>query len=138
MKADLNLINWLLNESGVSMYAVSKTTGIAQTTLSDLRTGKTSIERITLGHAMKLTEYAKLKMKEENRMKTWNRNGYSVEERDFDYDLHKFVVIQEDEEDQEIVPDSLDVMAEIIHALDNGEDVDGWENGNGETIKIER
>jgi len=58
MKADLNLINWLLNESGVSMYAVSKATGIAQTTLSDLRTGKTSIERITLGHAMKLTEYA--------------------------------------------------------------------------------
>ena len=58
MKADITLINWLLNESGVSMYAVSKATGIAQTTLSDLSTGKTSIERMSLGHAMTLTEYA--------------------------------------------------------------------------------
>lgn len=58
MKADLKLITWLLNESGVSMYAVSKATGIAQTTLSDLMTGKTSIERMTLGHAITLTEYA--------------------------------------------------------------------------------
>ena len=77
-------------------------------------------------------------IKEDKTMKTWQRKGYTVEEREFDYDLLKFVVIQEDEEDQEIVPDSFEVMAEIVHALDNGEDVDGWENGNGETIKIER
>jgi len=86
-----------------------------------------------------LAEECLLKLiEEEKEMKTWERKGYTVEERYFDYDLHKFVVIQEDEEDQEIVPDSLEAMAEIIHALDNGEDVDGWENGNGETIKIER
>lgn len=73
-----------------------------------------------------------------NTLRTWNRKGYTVEEREFDYNLHKFVVIQEDAEDQEIVPDSIEVMKEIIHALDNGEDVDGWENGNGETIKVNR
>lgn len=73
-----------------------------------------------------------------NTLRTWQRKGYTVEEQEFDYNLHKFVVIQEDEEDQEIVPDSIEVMKEIIHALDNGEDVDGWENGNGETIKVNR
>ena len=69
MKADSILINWLLQESGVSMYAVSKATGIAQTTLSDLTTGKTWVENMTLRHAVTLTEYAELKIKEDTRLK---------------------------------------------------------------------
>lgn len=69
-------------------------------------------------------------------IRTWERKNYTVEERYFDYDLHMFVVIQEDAENQEIVPDSIENMNEIIHALDNGEDVNGWEDGNGNTIEI--
>lgn len=58
MKADSALIEWLIHESGISRYAISKATGIGQATLSDLATGKTSIPKMTLGNAIKLTEYA--------------------------------------------------------------------------------
>lgn len=58
MKADSALIEWLIHESGISRYAISKATGIGQATLSDLATGKTSIDKMTLGNAVKLTEYA--------------------------------------------------------------------------------
>lgn len=77
MKADKNLIEWLLTESGVSRYAVSKATGIAQTTLSDLATGKTSIDKMTLGHAITLTEYAEKLQDERRGLNTlwYNDNG---------------------------------------------------------------
>ena len=58
MKADSALIEWLINRSGISRYSISKATGIGQATLSDLATGKTSIDKMTLGNAIKLTEYA--------------------------------------------------------------------------------
>jgi len=58
MKADSMLIKWLIHDSGISRYAISKATGIAQATLSDIATGKTSIDKMTLGNAMRLTEYA--------------------------------------------------------------------------------
>lgn len=77
MKANKNLIEWLLNESGTSMYAVYKATGIAQTTLSDLATGKTSIDKMTLGHAITLTEYAEKLQDERRGLNTlwYNDNG---------------------------------------------------------------
>lgn len=58
MKADLNVIEWLIKRSGISRYSISKATGIGQATLSDLATGKTSLDKMTLGNAIKLTEYA--------------------------------------------------------------------------------
>ena len=70
-------------------------------------------------------------------MKTWTREGYTVEEREFDYDLHCFAVVVEGKEDQIITPDSIEAMESIIADLDNGEDVDGWEDGNGNTIYTE-
>lgn len=68
--------------------------------------------------------------------KVWERKGYTVEMVDFDGDLKEFEVVQ-GEDVQTITPDSIEVMHQIIEDLDNGEDVDGWEDGNGNTIVIE-
>ena len=67
-------------------------------------------------------------------MRTWKREEYRVVEREHDYDLHCFVVIVKGKDDQIIYPDSIDAMNSIIHDLDNGDDVDGWEDGMGNTI----
>ncbi|MEK5308332.1 hypothetical protein [Bacillus sp. FSL M8-0326] len=69
-------------------------------------------------------------------MKTWNRNGYEVVERDHDYDLHVFDVEKDGEVIATIVPANIDDMASIMDALDNGEDVNGWEDGMGNTIYV--
>lgn len=70
-------------------------------------------------------------------LKTWERKGYTVEEKEFDYDLHQFEVIKDNGEViGTITPGSIEDMNQIIEDLDNGEDVDGWEDGNGNTINI--
>lgn len=63
-RADEQLIHWLLHESNVTRYRISKDTGITQSTLSRLYNGITNIERMRLGHAITLTMYAK-QIKEE-------------------------------------------------------------------------
>jgi len=68
-------------------------------------------------------------------LRTWERNGYTVEMVEWDYDLKAFEVIQ-GENTQTIVPATIEDMQAIIEDLDNGEDVDGWEDGNGNTIVI--
>lgn len=70
----------------------------------------------------------------ENR--TWIREGYTVEMVDFDHDLKAFEVTQGDKV-QTIYPATIEDMEMIIKDLDAGEDVDGWEDGNGNTITIE-
>lgn len=69
-------------------------------------------------------------------MRTWQRKGYTVEERAFDHDLHCFAVVQPGQEDQIIYPATIEDMQAIIADLDNGADVDGWEDGMGNTISI--
>ncbi len=69
-------------------------------------------------------------------LKIWERKGYTVEEKEFDYDLHQFEVIKDGEVIATITPGSIEDMNQIIEDLDNGEDVDGWEDGNGNTISI--
>ena len=69
-------------------------------------------------------------------LKTWERNTYTVEEREFDGDLHEFDVIKNGEVIATINPETIEDMQAIIEDLDNGEDVDGWEDGNGNTINI--
>jgi hypothetical protein len=69
-------------------------------------------------------------------MKTWEREGYYVQEVKFDYDLHAFEVIKDDEVIATITPDSIEAMHQIIADLDAGEDVNGWEDGNGNTIYV--
>jgi len=67
-------------------------------------------------------------------MKEWKRDGYTVEEREFDHSLHCFAVIVEGKKEQVITPDSIESMNSIIADLDAGEEVQGWEDGMGNTI----
>ena len=69
-------------------------------------------------------------------MREWKRDGYTVEEREFYYDLHVFAVIQEGWDDQIIYPANIKDMSEIIADLDAGGEVKGWEDGNGNDIII--
>jgi hypothetical protein len=67
-------------------------------------------------------------------MKTWTTAGYKVFEEAFDYDLHCFRVVTDNKEDQYIYPQTFDDMDLLIDALDRGLDINGFENGFGETI----
>lgn len=58
LHADEDLINWLFDESGISVYKISKKTGISKQTLYNLVNGYSKIENITFGNAATLTEYA--------------------------------------------------------------------------------
>ena len=61
-KADLDKIQELLKT--VTAYKISKATGIGSTTISRWITGKTSIEKMSLENAIKLTNFAEeLKIK---------------------------------------------------------------------------
>lgn len=69
-------------------------------------------------------------------MRTWNRKGYEVVEVEFDGDLHEFEVVKDGEVIATITPETVEDMEQITKDLDNGEDVDGWEDGMGNTISI--
>jgi len=69
-------------------------------------------------------------------MRVWERKGYRVEEKLFDHDLHEFDVVKDGEVIATITPADLEDMQRIIEALDAGEDVNGWEDGMGNTIYI--
>ena len=58
-------------------------------------------------------------------MRTWEREGYKVVEKEFDYDLHEFDIVKNGETIATINPGSIDDMENIIKDLDNGEDVNG-------------
>ena len=65
MKADSNEIEWLL--SNATQYQISKETSIAQSKLSNLKTGKIKIENLTLKVASDLTLFSKkLQKNQEN------------------------------------------------------------------------
>lgn len=70
-------------------------------------------------------------------MKTWLRNGYKVCEKHFDFDLHAFdIILDNGHFICTIYPATIDDMHAIIRDLDAGADVDGWEDGNGNTIRL--
>ncbi|MBB6449611.1 hypothetical protein HNR44_001560 [Geomicrobium halophilum] len=71
-------------------------------------------------------------------MRTWDRVGYSVSEVPFDHDLHEFIVTGKGGETiVTITPADLNDQAQLVADLDAGEDVDGWEDGKGNTINVE-
>lgn len=70
-------------------------------------------------------------------MRVWEREGYKVVEKEFDHDLHEFDVIKDGKVIATITPGDLDDMETIVSDLDAGEDVNGWEDGNGNTIYID-
>lgn len=54
-KADLNKIKKLLSQT--TAYRISKDTGIGETTISRWVTGKTPLNKMSLAHAIQLTDY---------------------------------------------------------------------------------
>lgn len=69
-------------------------------------------------------------------MKTWNRNGYVIEERHYSPTLNKFSIIVDGEEAHEIIPEDKYKMNFIMKLLDKGEDITGWEDGSGGRINL--
>ena len=70
-------------------------------------------------------------------MRTWKRKSYKVVEKPFDFNLHEFDVIMDNGEVVgTITPATLEDMAAVVADLDAGEDVNGWEDGMGNTIYI--
>lgn len=65
---------------------------------------------------------------------TWNRKNYTVQETDFDADLHCLEVVKNGEVIATIYPDTIEQMQEDIEALDRGEGVESWEDGNGNPV----
>lgn len=58
-EADSRLISWLLQDSGVTRYKISKDIGISESTLSRIANGETPMEAVRFGYASKLTDYAR-------------------------------------------------------------------------------
>lgn len=69
-------------------------------------------------------------------LQTWARGTYTVEMVEHDHDLKAFEITQGDRV-QTIYPATIEDMESIIEDLDNGEDVNGWEDGLGNTIVID-
>lgn len=53
-------IHWLLHDSGVSRYRISKDTAISESTLSRLASGHILVQNMNFGYAHILTQYARM------------------------------------------------------------------------------
>lgn len=73
----------------------------------------------------------------ENKYGVWEREEYTVIEKDFDADLHKFEVYIKDDMVAIIYPESVDQMKEDITKLNKGEGIEDWEDGRGNPIDIQ-
>jgi len=58
MKADKQLIEWLLYNSEETIYSIEKNSKVAKSTISDLRSRKSNIERMSFKNASLLSDYA--------------------------------------------------------------------------------
>lgn len=58
--ADSELIIWLLHESGLTRMYIAEESGVAESTLSRIADGTTPLNKIRLGTACMLTDYALL------------------------------------------------------------------------------
>lgn len=63
LKANNKDIEWLLENA--TQYQITKETGVAQATLSNLKHGRRQVKNLTLEVASKLTEYANRLQSEE-------------------------------------------------------------------------
>lgn len=66
-----------LIKSDVTAYAIYKATGISQSNLSNLRSGKRKIENLNLSTLMKMQTFIN-QLKEQHEMKTYKINGKEV------------------------------------------------------------
>ena len=72
----------------------------------------------------------------ETGIREWTREGYRVIETEFDGDLHEFKIMRGADVLYTITPPNVEDMQAIIEDLDAGEDVNGWEDGNGNHISL--
>lgn len=59
VQADSRLINWLLHDSKLSRYHISKEIGISESTLSRIANGDTPLVAVRFGNAQLLTDFAR-------------------------------------------------------------------------------
>ena len=64
MKVDTDKIEWLLKNA--TQYNISKNTGVAQATISNIINGKRELKNLTIEVGSKLTEYADQLQKQDN------------------------------------------------------------------------
>ena len=64
MKVDTEKIEWLLKNA--TQYNISKNTGVAQATISNIVNGKRELKNLTIEVGSKLTEYADQLQKQDN------------------------------------------------------------------------
>lgn len=57
--ADSELIRWLLDDSGISRYRISKETGVSEGTLARIHSHEVELDSIRFGFAKVLTTYAR-------------------------------------------------------------------------------
>jgi len=93
MEANEEMIKWLLNDSGESISAISKATGLAWSTVSDLKKEVTPIGNTSFENASKLTKYAK-KIKGVKEMENKNYVLRTMEEGELQ-DIKGFDTVEE-------------------------------------------
>ena len=64
MKVDTEKIDWLLKNA--TQYNISKNTGVAQATISNIINGKRALKNLTIEVGSKLTKYADQLQKQHN------------------------------------------------------------------------
>jgi DNA-binding protein len=64
MKVDTEKIDWLLKNA--TQYNISKNTGVAQATISNIINGKRALKNLTIEVGSKLTKYADQLQKQDN------------------------------------------------------------------------
>jgi hypothetical protein len=64
MRVDTEKIEWLLKNA--TQYNISKNTGVAQATISNIINGKRELKNLTIEVGSKLTEYADQLQKQNN------------------------------------------------------------------------
>ena len=64
MRVDTEKIEWLLKND--TQYNISKNTGVAQATISNIINGKRELKNLTIEVGSKLTEYADQLQKQNN------------------------------------------------------------------------
>lgn len=69
-------------------------------------------------------------------MNMWTRKNYVIIPVEHHHDLYKFEVIQNGEIIAIISPSTLSQQNHIISALNDGEDINGWDDCNGNTIYV--
>lgn len=139
MDANRLEIERLLNNDDISGYQIEKDTGVSKMTISNLRTGKAEIEKLSFDTAAKLTAYSKSKQSDvleeavnafeggkrnyENDVETYG--GYiTIEKRsdaikELEHDLPEYALLENDDEYE---PEELNTSCESLDAVKNNLD----------------